>query len=289
MLSHLLVSHTELGRAGERPDADFKKMNSFNKGVLYIGAIAMALSTSAVGQQLFSNVSFETGAYTGSGIQSPGAFAGQQAHGQGGTGSGIATTGWSITDWSFSSGNNGNSERWMQDTDDIIRANQGNRYAYLSTTVTSGAGNACILYTGAALNFTQGYTYRFSFFAANAGSTSTSGSSLPRIGFEIQNGGGPDVLQTVTLPANSDWSNSAESVIPWVQYSFDWIPTQNYSDPDFYWSSFAGSGSGAVGNVVLDNVSLTLVAVPEAHTVAAGIFMAGAVGATLYRRRKAQA
>jgi hypothetical protein len=259
-------------------------MNSFNKGVLYIGAIAMALSTSAVGQQLFSNVSFETGVYTGSNVQAPGSFAGQEAHGQGGTGSGLTTTGWSIAGWSFASGNNGNSERWMQDADDTIRANQGNRYAYLSTTVTSGAGNACILYTGSTLNFTQGYTYRFSFFAANAGSTG----ALPKIGFEVQNGGGPNVLQTVTLPANSNWSNTDESVIPWVQYDFDWMPTVNYTGANFYWSSFAG-GSGAVGNVVLDNVSLTLVAVPEAHTVAAGIFMAGAVGATLYRRRKAQA
>jgi hypothetical protein len=97
------------------------------------------------------------------------------------------------------------------------------------------------------------------------------------------------VLQTVTLPANSAWSDTAESAIPWQQYTLTWIPTQNYSAPAFYWSSFAGSGANAVGNVVLDNVSLTQVAVPEAHTVAAGIFMAGAVGATLYRRRKAQA
>jgi hypothetical protein len=265
-------------------------MNSFNKGVLYFGAIAMALASTAVGQQLFSNVSYETGTYPTSGSgTTPQAFAGQLAHGQAGTGSGVSTTGWSITGWSFSSGNNGNSERWISDTDDTRRAQSGDRYAYLSTTVTSGSGNACILYTGSTLNFTQGYTYRFSFYAANAGSTATSGSSLPKIGFEVQGGGGPNVLQTTTLPANSAWSDSAESVIPWVQYTFDWIPTQNYSNPSFYWSSFAGSGAGAVGNVVLDNVSLTQVAVPEAHTVAAGIFMAGAVGATLYRRRKAQA
>jgi hypothetical protein len=290
MLSHLLVSSTPLGCAGERPAVDLKKMNSFNKGVLYFGAIAMALSTSAVAQQLFTNTSYEQGTYPTSGSgTTPITFAGQQAHSLANTGSGATTTGWSITGWSFSSGNNGNSERWMQDIDDTRRAQSGDRYAYLSTTVTSGAGNACILYTGSTLNFTQGYTYRFSFFAANAGSTATSGSSLPRIGFEVQGGGGPDVLQTVTLPANAAWSDGAESVIPWVQYTLDWIPTQNYSNPSFYWSSFAGSGANAVGNVVLDNVSLTQVAVPEAHTVAAGIFMAGAVGATLYRRRKAQA
>jgi hypothetical protein len=272
-------------------------MNSFNKGVLYFGAIAMALSTSAVAQQLFANTSFELGTYpTSGGTSTPQAFAGQQAHSLTGTGTGFGsngtthTTGWSITGWSFASGNNGNSERWMQDIDDPDRrAQAGNRYTYLSTTLTSGAGNSCILYTGGTLNFTRGYTYEFSFYAANAGSTATSGSSLPKIGFEIQGGGGPDVLQTVTLDANPAWSNSAESVIPWQQYTLTWIPTQNYSAPAFYWSSFAGSGANAVGNVVLDNVSLTLVAVPEAHTVAAGIFMAGAVGATLYRRRKAHA
>ena len=289
MLSHLLVFIAPLGCAGERPDVDLKKMNSFNKGVLYFGAIAMALSTSAVAQ-LFSNTSFESGTYPTSGSgTTPITFAGQQAHSLANTGSGATTTGWSITGWSFSSGNNGNSERWMQDIDDTRRGQQGDRYAYLSTTVTSGAGNACILYRGGTLNFTQGYTYRFSFYAANAGSTATSGSSLPKIGFEVQGGGGPDVLQTVTLPANSAWSDSTESTIPWLQYTFNWIPTRNYSNASFYWSSFAGSGANAVGNVVLDNVSLTQVAVPEAHTVAAGIFMAGAVGATLYRRRKAQA
>lgn len=290
MLSHLLVLSKPEGGAGERPDADFKKMNSLNRGVLYLGVITTALASTAVGQELFNNVSFENGTYPTSGSgTTPQAFAGQLAHGQAGSGSGISTTGWSITGWSFASGNNGNSERWIFDNDDTIRANQGSRYAYLSTTLASGPGNSCILYTGSTLNFTQGYTYRFSFFAADAGSTATSGSSLPKVGFEVQGGGGPNVLQTVTLPANNAWSNSAESVIPWMQYTLDWIPTQNYSNPSFYWSSFAGSGASAVGNVVLDNVSLTLVAVPEAHTVAAGIFMAGAVGATLYRRRKAQA
>lgn len=257
-------------------------MNSFNKGVLFAGSMGLVLSGTAFGQNLFNNQGFESGTFASGHYQ----FAQQQAHGAGNTGTGTATTGWSISGWSFSSGNNGQVERWINDNDSPNRASEGSRYVYLSTTTTSGSGNACLLYTsGGGLSFTAGTTYQFSFYAADAGST---GGLQPKIGFEVQGGGGPDVIQTTSLPLNGAWSDSAESTIPWVQYTFNWTASANYSNPNFYWSVFSG-GAGSTGSVVLDNVSLTVAAVPEAHTVAAGIFMAGLVGTTIYRRRKAQA
>lgn len=263
-------------------------MNSFNKGVLFAGSLGLVLTGSVMGQNLFVNQGFESGTYPTSGSgTTPYSFAGQDAHGAGGTGTGTSTTSWSITGWTFTSGNNGQIERWINDSDDTVRAQGGNRYLYLSTTTTSGAGNGCLQYTsGGGLNFAAGTTYSFSFWAADAGSTA---STQPKIGFEVQGGGtGPNVLQTVSLPLNAAWSDSNESAIPWVQYSFSWTPTANYSNPNFYWSVFSG-GAGSTGSVVLDNVSVSVAAVPEAHTVAAGIFMAGLVGGAIYRRRKAQA
>jgi hypothetical protein len=264
-------------------------MNSLNKGVVFAGAVSMALTGSVLGQNLFSNAGFETGAYSTSGSGStPLAFAGQNAHSAANTGTGGTTTGWSIDSWTFNSGSNGLSERYMRDVDDTVRAYAGNRYVFLSTTTQTGGGNACLQYTdGAGISFTGGTTYRFSFYAADAGSTG----SAPVIGFEVQGGGGPNVLQTVTLPTNGAWNNSSttETAIPWTQYTFNWTPTTTYSAPAFYWSVFAGTTSGSVGSVVLDNVSVSVAAVPEAETVAAGLFMAGLVGATWYRRRQAQA
>ena len=246
----------------------------------------MALTGSVLGQNLFSNAGFEAGIFA-SGSSS---FAGQDAHGASGTGSNSTgvTSGWSINSWTFSSGANGLVERWINDSDaGTVRAYAGNRYVFLSTTTQSGGGNGCLAYTdNAGISFAGGTTYSFSFYAADAASTG----SAPVIGFEIQGGGGPNVLQTVTLPLNTTpWSNSAETAIPWAQYTFSWTPSTTYTNPTFYWSVFAGTASGSVGNVVLDNVSVSVAAVPEAETVAAGIFMAGLVGATWYRRRQAQA
>jgi hypothetical protein len=260
-------------------------MNSLNKGVVFAGAVGMALTGSVLGQNLFNNPSFETGTFGAL----FGSFAGQDAHGAANTGTSLTTTGWSISSWTYASGNTGLSDRWINDSDDTVRAHAGNRYLFLSTTVQSGAGNACLYYSdGAGISFTGGTTYQFSFYAADAGSTG----SAPVVGFEVQGGGGPNVIQTVTLPRNAAWSNSNESVIPWALYTFNWTPTTTYTRPAFYWSVFAGTASGSVGNVVLDNGSVSAIsvaAVPEAETVAAGIFMAGLVGATWYRRRQAQA
>ena len=260
----------------------------------------MALSGSVLGQNLFSNASFENGTYPTSGAgTTPFAFAGQQAHGAANTGTGTTTTGWTITGWSFASGNNGLSERWINDSAEVspasdtpVRAQNGNRYAFLSTTTTSGHGNGCLQYTAAGgISFAAGTTYQFSFYAADAGSTSTSGSKAPVIGFEVEGGGGnpSSVLQTTTLPLNPAWSDTAETEIPWLQYTFNWTPTSTYTTPTFYWSVFAGTGASAVGSVVLDNVSVSIVAVPEAHTVAAGVFVAGLAGATWLRRRQSKA
>jgi len=271
-------------------------MKSLKKGMVFAGAASMALSGSVLGQNLFNNASFESGTFTGAGV-TPGSFAGQDAHGAASTGSGLTTTGWSISSWAFSSGNNGNTERWINDstettptTDIPVRAQSGNRYLYLSTTTTSGAGNGCLQYTASGgFTFTAGTAYNFSFYAADAGSTSTSGSKAPVVGLEVHSGGSQVQLQTVTLPTNAAWSDTAESAIPWTQYTMSWTPSATYTGATFYWSVFAGSGAGAVGNIVLDNVSVSVAAVPEAQTVAAGIFMAGLAGATWFRRRQAKA
>lgn len=266
-------------------------MKSLKKGVVFAGAASMALSGSVLGQNLFNNAGFESGTYptTGTGT-TPIQFAGQDAHGAAGTGSGLTTTGWSISSWAFASGNNGNSERWINDSDGTIQAYAGNRYVYLSTTTASGAGNGCLQYTDAAgISFAAGTTYNFSFWAADAGSTSTSGSKAPVVGFEVHSGGSQVRLQTTTLPTNAAWSDTAESTIPWTQYTMSWTPSATYTGATFYWSVFAGSGTGAVGNIVLDNVSVSVAAVPEAQTVAAGVFMAGLAGATWLRRRQAKA
>lgn len=251
----------------------------------------MALSGTVLGQNLFNNAGFENGTYPTSGAgTTPLSFAGQEAHSAAGTGSGTPTSGWQISSWAFSSGNNGLTERWINDSDAPVRAFAGNRYVYLSTTTTSGSGNGCLQYTDVAgISFTAGTTYNFSFYAADAGSTSTSGSKAPVVGFEVHSGGSQVQLQTVTLPTNAAWSDTAESAIPWTQYTMSWTPSATYSGATFYWSVFAGSGASAVGNVVLDNVSVSVAAVPEAQTVAAGIFMAGLAGATWFRRRQAKA
>ena len=142
-----------------------------------MGAI-WAQGQSLHAQNLFSNGSFESGTFG----TSSSAFAAQTANGANNTGSSTTgvTTGWSIDNWSFSSGANGNVDRWISDLDSPVMAQSGAKYIYLSTTTATIGGNSCLQY-GSGVNFTAGNTYRFSFYAADANSAA----SGAKIGFDI--------------------------------------------------------------------------------------------------------
>jgi len=246
-----------------------------------MGAI-WAQSQSLHAQNLFSNDSFESGTFG----TSSSAFAGQTANGANNTGSSTTgvTTGWAIDNWTFASGNNGNVDRWISDGDSPVMAQSGAKYIYFSTTSASMGSNSCLNY-GTDGNFTAGNTYRFSFYAADANSAL----SGAKIGFEISpynSPAGPN--QYVTLTRNQNWSDTAESTVPWVQYTIDWVPTATVTGADFYWSVLS-SVEGSQANVVLDNVSLTdLGIIPEPETLAAGVFMSTLLGFTWLKRRTAK-
>ena len=233
-------------------------------------------------QNLFSNGSFESGTFG----TSSSAFAGQTANGANNTGASTTgvTTGWSIDNWSFSSGANGNVDRWVSDLDSPVMAQSGAKYIYLSTTTAAIGGNSCLQY-GSGVNFTAGNTYRFSFYAADANSAADGA----KIGFEINpfsSPAGPN--QYVTLTRNQNWSDTAESTVPWVHYTIDWIPAATVTGATFYWSALS-SVQGSQANVVLDNVSLTdLGIIPEPETLAAGVFMSTLLGFTWLKRRTAK-
>ena len=250
-----------------------------------MGAI-WAQGQSLHAQSLFSTGSFESGTFG----TSSSAFAGQTANGANNTGSSTTgvTTGWSIDNWSFSSGANGNVDRWVSDLDSPVMAQSGAKYIYLSTTTAAIGGNSCLQY-GSGVNFTAGNTYRFSFYAADANSAADGA----KIGFEINQFSGSfswvGPKEYVTLTRNQNWSDTAESTVPWVQYTIDWIPAATVTGADFYWSALS-SVQGSQANVVLDNVSLTdLGIIPEPETLAAGVFMSTLLGFTWLKRRTAKA
>ncbi|MSU32205.1 MAG: hypothetical protein EXS25_06035 [Pedosphaera sp.] len=109
------------------------------------------------------------------------------------------------------------------------------------------------------------------------------------MGFEGKNGSSTLLSNYRFLPTNAAGSDTDESVIPWTQYSVDWTLSADVTGASFYWSGLAHS-SGHTANVVMDNVSLTqLTFVPEAETIATGIFISGLMGAAWYRRFLTQA
>jgi hypothetical protein len=259
---------------------------TFSTNRLSLCAIVPALTLTAFGQNLFSNGSFETGTFA----SSPANFAGQNASVVSSSGSGSGSSGtWSIDNWSFSPVyNNGLRERWMNDSDDTVQAADGNRYVFLSTSraYTSSSQIARLSYTGG-YTFQAGITYTFSFSAADAGSWDGANDIKPLVGIQIGNVGSFVYSSFQYVNVNSAWSDSSESTIPWQTYEFTWTPSQTYNNVPFYLAASQNldEDKKGYGAVVIDNFSATA-PVPEAETVAAGIFAAGLAGAGWYRSRR---
>lgn len=251
-------------------------------------AVIPALSITAVAQNLFSNGSFENGTFSSSPIN----FAAQNASVVGYSGSGTTnSSSWSLSNWTFSPvNNNGQVERWINDSDTTIRAQDGNRYVYLSSNQSQSAPysnpNAALArlsYNGG-YTFQGGMTYTFSFSAADAGSTDGATDIKPQVGIQIGDVGSFVYSQFVNVNINAAWSDTAETAIPWQTYTFTWTPTQTYNNVPFYLAVAQNPAEHNKGfaAVVIDN----FVAVPETETVAAGIFAAGVAGASWYRGRR---
>lgn len=188
-----------------------------------------------------------------------------------------------MDNFTFASGSNGNVERWISDGDAPVMAQDGSKYAYLSTDKTSAGGNACLRYNSDVI-FTAGLSYRFSFYAADAKSERDG----TKVGIEIKKVGGSFITiagQYKTLSKNSNWSDSAESTVPWQLYTVDWIPDATVTAAVYF--SALSDEQDKNANVVLDNVSLAIV--PEPQTLAAGLFVSTLVGFTWLKRRIAKA
>ena len=221
----------------------------------------------AVASNLFSNNSFETGTQS-----STVSFAG-------GTASTAANS--TISSWSFApadNSNGGQTERYVAST----ASKDGGRYVYLSTINTISGNNACLGFTPG-LSFTIGQIYQFSIWAADAGSTGT----LPQLAVELSLNNGNTANLTTVLPKNTAWSDTSLSTIPWVQYTFNWTATATAAN--MWWSASVtnGTAGGSVASLVIDNASVA--PVPEAGTVAAGVFAAAVTGYTVWQRRSKKA
>ncbi|HTI68864.1 MAG TPA: hypothetical protein VMF06_02795 [Candidatus Limnocylindria bacterium] len=225
--------------------------------------LGVALTQASQAANLFSNASFETGS-----MSSTTTFAG-------GTSSTAANS--SITGWSFApsdNSNGGQTERYISSS----KAKDGTDFVYLSTINTVTGNNACLGFSPG-LSFTIGQVYQFSIWAADAGSSGT----LPQLAVEMSLSNGSTVNLTSVLPKNTAWSDSALTTIPWVQYTFNWTATATAAN--MWWSASVTNGAtaGSVASLVIDNASVA--PVPEASTVAAMVFAAGATGYTVWRRR----
>lgn len=253
---------------------------------LSLCAVIPALTLTAFGQNLFSNGSFETGTFASGAIS----YAGQSASTVSYSGSGSRSTGsWDIDNWTFSPVyNNGQRERWITDGDSPVRAADGERYVYLSTSraYTSSSQIARLSYDGG-YTFQAGITYTFSFSAADAGSWDGANDIKPLVGIQIGNVGSFVYSSFQYVSVNSAWSDSSETTIPWQTYEFTWTPSETYNNVPFYLAASQNldEDKKGYGAVVIDNFSATA-PVPEAETVAAGIFAAGLAGAGWYRSRR---
>jgi hypothetical protein len=161
---------------------------------------------------------------------------------------------------------------------DSSAAYEGSKYLYLSgTDVCTNLlyGDGFGLYNNYS-GLTPGQSYTFTFMAASAQDLSGGGAATSQIiRMEWSETGIPAGSPTVyNLAANSAWSDTSLSAIPWQQYTFTFTPT--VASGVLTLSTDAGAASA----VVLDGVQLSPIPEPG------GALLVGVSGALFMTRRR---
>jgi hypothetical protein len=210
-----------------------------------VAAIVATCGATSVASADFFNGSFEDGNF---GTGAP-AFAG-------GTARNLVNR--SPDGWAYAGSQTGNTDRWVTSS----AAQDGQRFIYMSA-FNPYPNNDCLLGKPC---FEKGETFTISAWAASA-------SLLPgtnRMNFEfreyLEGGGVLDTVYSFDLPANPAWSDSALSVIPWLQYSINHTYAANANDADF-WITATQSANGTTSSIVFDNAECSKVPAPSAAIV----------------------
>lgn len=175
--------------------------------------------------------------------------------------------------WTYQAARTGNTDRWVKSS----AAHTGNKYIYISA-LNAYPNDDCLLSTPC---FEAGKTFQFSAFIASA--STLAGTNRANFEFReyLSSGGTFDSIYSFDLPANPNWSDTALTTIPWVQYLQNHTYRADAVRADF-WISAQRSASGGTSSVVFDDIDCNPFIIPAPSAAA----LIGAAGLLAARRRR---